>query len=97
MKIVAPLEKTDARAIQLEVVLKDDKTKKIERPKTATLTRQSPKKKKIQETPNTKFSERVELCCLTMTAGPGTSFGDYSIPEGAHCSLCGSTLKKGRK
>ena len=95
MKIVGPFENTDPKAIQLEIVFDDKETKKTMRPKAATLPRGSPKKKKI-ESPSSYFSETVQLCCLTMTAGPGTSFGDYNIPKGVNCSLCGSELQKGR-
>ena len=89
MKVAhGPLEKTDTRAIQLEVVLDKAEDKKLERPKAATLPRGSPKRKETEEEIiSPKFSEKVELCCLTMTAGPGTSFGEYRIPEGANCSL----------
>ena len=98
MKVVyGPMEKTETKAIQLEVVLEESEDKKQERPKAATLPRGSPKKNKGEGNFSTKFSEKVELCCLTMTAGPGTSFGEYRIPEGANCSLCGSALIKGRK
>ena len=99
MKLVyGPIEKTETKAIQLEVVLQEEEDKKVERPKAGTQPRGSPRKKEIaEENISYKFSEKVELCCLTMTAGPGTSFGEYRIPEGANCSLCGSALIKGRK
>ena len=95
MKLIGPLEKTDAKAIQLEVVLNDKKETKTMRPKAATLPRGSPKKKG-KEDQSTNFTETVQLCCLTMTAGPGTIFGDFKIPQGANCSVCGSELLKGR-
>ena len=44
-----------------------------------------------------KFQETIQLCCLTMTSGPGTSFADFQIPSGARCSVCGSGLKKSRE
>ena len=95
MKLVGPLEKTDAKAIQLEVVLNDSRENKLMRPKAATLPRGSPKKKR-KENLLIYFTESVQLCCLTMTAGPGTSFGDFNIPQGVSCSVCGSALGKGR-
>ena len=44
MKLVGPLEKTDAKAIQLEVVLNNEQENKTMRPKAATLPHGSPKK-----------------------------------------------------
>ena len=95
MKLIGPLEKTDVKAIQLEVVLNDKQENKTMRPNAATLPRGSPKKR-MKEGLSTNFKETVQLCCLTMTAGPGTSFGDFNIPQGANCSVCGSALRKGR-
>ena len=94
MKVVGPMEKTDEKAIQFEVVLEEKIPKKIDRLKAAHGRGSS--KKREKENPSTNFTETVQLCCLTMTAGPGTTFGDYKIPEGVKCSVCGSDLKKGR-
>merc|ERR1712106_488734 len=94
MKVVGPMEKTDEKAIQFEVVLEEKIPKKVTRPKAAH-GRGSPSKRG-KENPSKNFTETVQLCCLTMTAGPGTAFGDYKIPEGVKCSVCGSGLKKGR-
>merc|ERR1712228_196749 len=36
----------------------------------------------------------VRLCCMTLTAGPGTSFGDFQVPGEAKCPTCGSEIEK---
>ena len=95
MKLVGSLEKTHAKVIQLEVVLNDSQENKVMRPKAATLPRESPKKKRKDDL-STNFTETVQLCCMTMTAGPDTSFGDFKIPQGGSCSVFGSELHNGR-
>merc|ERR1712018_179379 len=39
-------------------------------------------------------TEKVKLCCLTITTGPGTAFTTFQIPGGAKCAACGSLLNK---
>ena len=86
--------KEEEKAIRFEVIQEDVITKKNGKPN-------SPKPNKTQTkwvkgNPSTCFTETVQLCCLKMTAGPGTTFGDYKIPDGATCSLCGSGIQKTR-
>ena len=69
--------------------------KNTNRPNAAALPRGSPVKQK-QGNPSNNFVESVKLCCVTMTAGPGTAFGNYQKPQGARGSVCGSGLQKGR-
>jgi hypothetical protein len=69
--------------------------KNTNRPKAIALPRRSSINQR-KETPSTLFTECVKLCCVTMTAGPGTAFGDCQIPQGVKCSVCGSGLQKGR-
>merc|ERR1712223_2245886 len=38
----------------------------------------------------------VRLCCMTLTAGPGTSFGDFQVPGQAKCPTCGSEIDEGK-
>ena len=92
MNKVEPMENRDEKAIKFEVIMEDKIHKKMNSQKSAHVMAT----KRGKENPSTNFTETVQLCCLTMTAGPGTTFGDYKIPEGAKCSVCGSGLKKGR-
>ena len=88
---VQTVEKKAENAIKLEVVIEDKLQKK-----TKIVKDEHSIKKGAKENPSTKFTETVQLCCLTMTAGPGTQFGDYKIPQGVKCSVCGSGLNKSR-
>ena len=92
MNKVEAMENRDEKVIQFEVIMEEKIPKKMNSQKSVQV---SPTKRG-KENPSTNFTETVQLCCLTMTAGPGTTFGDYKIPEGVKCSVCGSGLKKGR-
>ena len=94
MNKIEPIEKNVEKAIKFEVIMEEQHPNKMNSQK-ASQGHVSPTKRE-KENPSTTFTETVQLCCLTMTAGPGTTFGDYKIPEGAKCSVCGSGLKKGR-
>ena len=89
------MEKTNAKDIQFELVLEGKTMKNTNRPIAAAPPRGSPIKQR-KENPSNNFTEYVKLCCVTMTAGPSTAFGDYQIPQVDKCSLCGSGLQKGR-
>jgi hypothetical protein len=91
--MVSPMENTDGEAIQFEVVLEGKYVKNKNRPNGAALPRGSPIKGRKE---NRSTKPNIELCCVTMRAGPGTLFGDYQIPQGAKCSVCGSEVQKGR-
>ena len=73
----------DNKAIKFEVVLNNERSKSEEAGKERT-------KEAGQEM--TKFQETIQLCCLTMSSGPGTSFAKFKIPDGARCSVCGASL-----
>ena len=73
----------DYKAIKFEVVLNNERSKSEERGKERT-------KEAGQEM--MKFQETIQLCCLTMSSGPGTSFAKFKIPDGARCSVCGASL-----
>ena len=73
----------DNKAIKFEVVLNNERSKSEERGKERT-------KEAGEEM--MKFQETIQLCCLTMSSGPGTSFAKFKIPDGARCSVCGSSL-----
>ena len=91
---IVPLVKRDEKAIKFEVIQEEIINKKIRNPQTP-----HPNGKQIKwvkGNPSTNFTETVQLCCLKITPGPGTTFGDYKIPEGAKCSVCGSELQKKR-
>ena len=77
----------DNKAIKFEVVLNNERSKSEERGKERT-------KKTGEEM--MKFQETIQLCCLTMSSGPGTSFAKFKIPDGARCSVCGAGLSKNR-
>ena len=80
---------TGNKAIKMEVVLKEERAKGLEK--------QSKQSDKIEpKDQKSRFQESVQLCCVTMSTGPGTSFGDFRIPSGAKCSVCGAGLSKGR-
>ena len=80
---------TGNKAIKMEVVLKEERAKGLEK--------QSKQSDKIEpKDQKSRFQESVQLCCVTMSTGPGTSFGDFQIPSGAKCSVCGAGLNKGR-
>lgn len=79
---------SDDKAIKFEVVLHNERSKSEERAKEATGTDEGPEMMKFQET--------IQLCCLTMSSGPGTSFAKFKIPDGARCSVCGAGLRKNR-
>ena len=80
---------TSNKAIKMEVVLKQERSKSLDRE----IEKQIKNPDKDQ---GSRFQESVQLCCVTMSAGPGTSFGDFQIPCGAKCSVCGAGLNKGR-
>ena len=91
---IVPLVKEEEKAIRFEVIQEDVISKKNGKPNStkpnATQT------KWVKGNPSNSFTETVQLCCLKMTAGPGTTFGDYKIPDGAKCSVCGSGIRKTR-
>ena len=81
------------KAIKMEVVLKEERSKSLDRGI------EKPNKKSGEfdsKDQRSRFEESVQLCCVTMSTGPGTSFGDFQIPSGAKCSVCGAGLSKGR-
>ena len=81
---------TGNKAIKMEVVLKEEE-------RTKGLEKQSKPSDKIEpKEQKSRFQESVQLCCVTMSTGPGTSFGDFQIPSGAKCSVCGAGLNKSR-
>merc|ERR1712062_248080 len=82
-------EKKDSKAIKFEVVLNNERSKSVERGKERT-------KEAGQGQEMMKFQETIQLCCLTMSSGPGTSFAKFKIPDGARCSVCGAGLRKKR-
>ena len=57
-----------SKAIKMEVVLNEEKSKRAIR-------KQSKKSEKLDL--GSGFEERIRLCCVTMTPGPGTSFADF--------------------
>ena len=79
----------DNKAIKFEVVLNNERSKSEERGKERT-------KVSGQGQEMMKFQETIQLCCLTMSSGPGTSFAKFKIPDGARCSVCGAGLSKNR-
>ena len=83
------MSKSDDKAIKFEVVLNDEGRSKSE---------ERGKRQSSAETPEDmmKFEETIQLCCLTMSTGPGTSFAKFKIPDGARCSVCGAGLRKKR-
>ena len=91
---IVPLVKRDDKAIKFEVIQEEIINKKIRNPETPHPN--ANQIKWVRGNPSTNFTETVQLCCLKITSGPGTTFGDYKIPEGAKCSLCGSELLKKR-
>ena len=79
----------DNKAIKFEVVLNNERSKSEERGGKGRT-----KEEAGQEM--MKFQETIQLCCLTMSSGPGTSFAKFKIPDGARCSVCGAGLTKNR-
>ena len=73
----------DNKAIKFEVVLTNERSKREEAGQEIT-------KEAGQEM--VKFQETIQLCCLTMSSGPGTGFAKFKIPDGARCSVCGASL-----
>ena len=91
---IVPLVKRDEKAIKFEVIQEEIINKKTRNPH---ISHQNANQIKwVKGNPSTNFSETVQLCCLKITPGPGTTFADYKIPEGAKCSICGSQLQKKR-
>ena len=82
------LSSSDDKAIKFEVVLNNERSKSEERGQ----------RKTSEETPAgmMKFEETIQLCCVTMSSGPGTSFARFKIPDGARCSVCGAGLRRNR-
>ena len=78
----------DSKAIKFEVVLNNEPRSRSE----------ERGKARSQEAGQEmmKFQETIQLCCLTMSSGPGTSFAKFKIPDGARCSVCGAGLSKNR-
>ena len=78
----------DSKAIKFEVVLNNEPRSRSE----------ERGKERRQEAGQEmmKFQETIQLCCLTMSSGPGTSFAKFKIPDGARCSVCGAGLSKNR-
>ena len=82
------LSNSDDKAIKFEVVLNNERSKSEERG--------TGKASKDSTAGMMRFEETIQLCCLTMSSGPGTSFAKFRIPEGARCSVCGAGLRKNR-
>ena len=82
------LSNSDDKAIKFEVVLNNERSKSEERG--------TGKASKDGTAGMMRFEETIQLCCLTMSSGPGTSFAKFRIPEGARCSVCGAGLRKNR-
>ena len=59
-----------SKAIKMEVVLNEEKSNRAIR-------KQSKKSEKLESG----FEERIRLCCVTMTPGPGTSFADFQAGQ----------------
>lgn len=84
---------TGNKAIKMEVVLKEERSRSLNR----AIEKQSKKSDKFEpKDQESRFQESIQLCCVTMSTGPGTGFGNFQIPSGAKCSVCGAGLSKGR-
>ena len=79
----------DSKAIKFEVVLNNEERSRSEE-------RGGKERKEEAGEEMMKFQETIQLCCLTMSSGPGTSFAKFKIPDGARCSVCGAGLSKNR-
>ena len=82
------MSNSDEKTIKFEVVLSNEREGGAE----------TEKRRNKTEAPveMVKFEETIQLCCLTMSSGPGTSFAKFQIPDGARCSVCGAGLRKYR-
>ena len=75
--------KKRSRSMELELVLENNKEGIIN-------------EDAFRKDQNGRFQQTIQLCCLTVTSGPGTSFSDFLIPSGARCSVCGGKVSKSR-
>ena len=89
------MDQTEGKAIQVEVVV-DECLYNSNRPKAATFPRKPASEIKKKPNSGRMISETIQLCCVTMKTGPGTGFGEFNIPKGFTCSVCGSGVEKGR-
>ena len=75
--------KNSSRSMELELVLENNKEGIIN-------------EDAFRKDKEGRFQQTIQLCCLTVTSGPGTSFSDFLIPSGAKCSVCGGKVAKSR-